>query len=273
MNELFTRRKFINLYAEIPWLTQETRDAIIAAFGAEDGKMVVRATNEYLVQVMKDSGKEKAIALAGFINEDPMMVCSLGLEPQGVTMPIRWLVGNGASYILLNIYATGTRQVRTKVKFTTANTGGYFFGADDAQNVKSFVMGNGLWCLRYNSSVMENSLFTAGVHLMYMNKNVTYVDNAIFYTFTASEFTGSSRFAVMGKTRNNAINGAASENVAMNFLEVVDANIYLVPFISQTRDGMLDLVNMEFYPNQGTGHFTDAYTLPDDTPWTPANDQ
>ena len=33
-------------------------------------------------------------ALVPFINEDPMMVCSLGLEVEGVTMPIRWYDNN-----------------------------------------------------------------------------------------------------------------------------------------------------------------------------------
>lgn len=72
MNELFIRRKFINLYPAILWLTQETNDAIVAAFGVEDGQAVIVATNKYLDQVMKDSGKEQAIALAGFINQHPL---------------------------------------------------------------------------------------------------------------------------------------------------------------------------------------------------------
>jgi hypothetical protein len=69
------------------WLTAATKQAIMAAFGV-DGTAVIAATNEYLNGIAA-SDKAKATALAGFINEDPMMVCSLGLEPQGVTMPVR----------------------------------------------------------------------------------------------------------------------------------------------------------------------------------------
>ena len=72
--------------------------AIYGAFGQRDGMAVIKATNAYLNQLAA-SDRDKATALAAFINEDPMMVCSLGLEVPGVTMPIRWLVGDGTAYI------------------------------------------------------------------------------------------------------------------------------------------------------------------------------
>jgi hypothetical protein len=77
------------------WLKPATRQAIMDAF-LDDGMAVIQATIAYLNQLAASgqAGKDKATALAGFINEDPMMVCSLGLEVEGVTMPIRWLVGS-----------------------------------------------------------------------------------------------------------------------------------------------------------------------------------
>ena len=57
------------------WLTKETKQAILGAFG-DDGKAVINATNAYLNGIAA-SDRDKATALAGFINEDPMMVCSL----------------------------------------------------------------------------------------------------------------------------------------------------------------------------------------------------
>ncbi len=75
------------LYYVLSWLKTATQQAIFGAFG-DDGKAVINATNAYLNGIAA-SDRDKATALAWFINEDPMMVCSLGLEPQGVTMPIR----------------------------------------------------------------------------------------------------------------------------------------------------------------------------------------
>lgn len=80
------------------WLTGTTLQAILGAFGQRDGWAVINATNAYLNQLAA-SDRDKATALAGFINKDPMMVCSLGLEVEGVTMPIRWLVGDGNCWI------------------------------------------------------------------------------------------------------------------------------------------------------------------------------
>ena len=62
------------------WLYAETKQAILGAFGATDGAAVIKATNAYL-NALAATDRTKATALAGFINEDPMMVCSLGLEP------------------------------------------------------------------------------------------------------------------------------------------------------------------------------------------------
>lgn len=80
------------------WLKAATMQAIVGAFGQMDGMAVIQATNAYLNQLAA-SDRDKATALAALINEDPMMVCSLGLEVEGVTMPIRWIHRTGLAYI------------------------------------------------------------------------------------------------------------------------------------------------------------------------------
>lgn len=89
------------------WLKPATRQAIIGAF-LDDGMAVINATNAYLNQLAASgqAGKDKATALAGFINEDPMMVCSLGLEVEGVTMPIRLCISDAVAYIDTEINPT-----------------------------------------------------------------------------------------------------------------------------------------------------------------------
>ena len=57
-----------------PWLT--TQQAIIAAFGAEEGIAVISRTNDYLNQIAT-TDPQRAQQLAMFINEDPLLVCSL----------------------------------------------------------------------------------------------------------------------------------------------------------------------------------------------------
>lgn len=58
------------------WLTDAATTAILAAFGQTDGKAVIKATNAYL-KALAATDKTKASALAGFINQYPMLVGGL----------------------------------------------------------------------------------------------------------------------------------------------------------------------------------------------------
>jgi hypothetical protein len=73
-------------------LLSATLQAIVAAFGAE-GTEVIRKTNDYLNRIAT-TDPQRALLLAGFINEDPLLVCSL-VE----TSKTRWLVGDGKAYV------------------------------------------------------------------------------------------------------------------------------------------------------------------------------
>lgn len=88
------------------WLKAPAMTAIYGAFGQRDGKAVIKATNAYLTQLAASgqAGKDKATALAALLNEDPMMVCSLGLEVEGVTMPKRYIQSLGNAWFDLGIY-------------------------------------------------------------------------------------------------------------------------------------------------------------------------
>lgn len=57
------------------WLPLATQQAIVAAFGAE-GTEVIAKTNDYLNRIAT-TDPQRALQISGFINEDPMLVCSL----------------------------------------------------------------------------------------------------------------------------------------------------------------------------------------------------
>lgn len=76
------------------WLLPATLQAIVAAFGAE-GTEVIRKTNDYLNRIAT-TDLQRALQISGFINEDPMLVCSL-VE----TSKTRWLVNSAdGNYIV-----------------------------------------------------------------------------------------------------------------------------------------------------------------------------
>lgn len=243
------------------WLTKATKQAILGAFGQRDGWAVIKATNAYLTQLAV-SDRDKATALAGFINEDPMMVCSLGLQPQGVTMPIRYMNSDGNAYILtaipLNSIDKFTIRGGLRVEETT------IIGSCPESGVGSCVM-------QWSDSILytydQRGYNTNGSYsrtddcILEWGKNIIAVDGVSKGTvrnYSAdsnplSIFWGGKRY---GKCSNPIISVQA------------DSSYNFIPCKHKTLgNGMLDLVNVVFYPNAGTGSFT----IPDIsyTPSTP----
>ena len=255
------------------WLKHATWEAILGAFGQTDGTAVIKATNAYLNQLAASgqAGKDKATALAGFINEDPMMVCSLGLEPQGVTMPIRWLVGDGAgstgAYILTNYKPTNATTIDTMFELgsTSNNYCGIFSGDTNYGHVDCFYWSNVFYYFNDRSYrvAMGNTyrlVDEGGSQKMYKNGTLDAT-----WTISKGTFTSNTPIALFCLNRNNSISYRGPHKFAWF---KVDNVLNLVPYKHPTQgNGMLDLVNAVFYPNAGTGQFT----IPDIsyTPSTP----
>ena len=103
------------------WLKTATQQAIIAAFGAEEGIAVIIRTNDYL-NALALTDTTRAQQLAMFINEDPLLVTSL-VE----TSKERWLVGDGASYFNTGVtlrQANGS-TIKMKLQWQSFATNGY----------------------------------------------------------------------------------------------------------------------------------------------------
>ena len=244
-------------------LLPETKAAILAAFGQTDGKAVIKATNAYL-NALAATDPNKASALAGFINEDPMMVCSIGLQPQGVTMPIRLATirNKSVSNHLYNglILPTPFSQVG-KMEMTilaphnntmilsgaTSNTsmnGFYSFGGSNGLGVGTITR-IGTWTLNVLVSVGLN--FTTNTKAQ--NIRIAGWNNSSWnYDLTIKQW---------------------------DILAVDDTTpLYqLVPF--KTKDDeicFLNLVDLTLHHNVYTDPFTESYVEQDGvTPWTPLN--
>lgn len=273
---------FGGLKPSFAWLEKATKAAILAAFGAEEGDAVIKATNYYL-NVLAATNSNKASALAGFINEDPMLVCSLGLQSQGVQMPIRWLVGDGNAYINTGIVMKDLSHIfEVTCRWNGTNTGAF-------QTIFGFMESNTIPRLglhQYQGNMMFGTNSTVITSCAVDKVARDYIYNATTGNVSRRNI-GSVDFSSIGKSgtdtssfsentlpiflfaRNNGGHNNGYEGDVARFKD--NDSIELIPFKSATREGMVDLVNAAFHPNQGTGHFTIAYTLPDGTPWTPLN--
>ena len=125
----------------IGWLQSATLQAIVAAFGSAEGTEVIAKTNDYLNAIAK-TDPQRALFLAGFINEDPMLVCSL-VE----TSKVRILDTNGAINTPLGVNSSSYTILKVTLEFT-AYSGNVHIGyhpGNDTQDFRLFCTGGTMY--------------------------------------------------------------------------------------------------------------------------------
>lgn len=256
------------------WLTYATVQAILGAFW-DDGWAVINATNAYLNGIAA-SDRDKATALAGFINEDPMMVCSLGLEPQGVTMPIRWLekIGTGNTMTFVGYRQNNNTHYVIDLLMTSWRSWVNVFGSGSGGS-------SNCWCLECLSGEKSNwDLYVINrvVGGIAISANVEHVIDAIPRKLIIDETTIN--------TNTNTITQAVSNNTTLipgnidgkwRSIKVGDVGSEheFVPFL--LKDGqnetaeLLDLTESMSTGEKVFASRTGSFTIPDIsyTPSTP----
>lgn len=230
----------------IKWRLQLTTQAILVAFGAE-GTEVIRKTNDYLNRIAT-TDLQRAQALANFINEDPLLVCSLvetskvrtgiiwnakyGHDDNGIVFPFIW---SEVGSMDMNITSDNNNCIficgATSLTDAMASKNGYCtFGGTNALGVT--VTRSGTWTL--------NTLSQVGM---------------TFATNTKKEYVriGGWNYTVYGR------------DLWINYWNIYDTAgdpfVKLVPYL--TTDGevcFLDLVNLQLHHNVYTDPFTIAIT-------------
>ena len=227
------------------WLKTATQQAIIA-FGAEEGIAVISRTNDYL-NLLAATDTQRAQQIAMFINEDPLLVCSLvetskvrtatvrnksiNAYHNGLIMPFTWQqVGSMDMTIQTDNNNAMIISQATSLTDPTKYSGYYSFGGSNGSGVT--ITRQGTWTL--NALVSVGLIFAANTRTQYLrlcgwqHQNWTY-DITIAYW--------------------NIYDTAGEPFVK------------LVPFL--TTDGevcFLDLVNLQLHHNVYTDPFTIAIT-------------
>jgi len=259
-----------NLMFRMPWsLSGAAWQAIMAAFGV-DGTAVIAATNEYLNGIAA-SDKAKATALAGFINEDPMMVCSLGLEPQGVTMPWRYIENDGKAYVDTNIFLSGDGYY-FDTKFKAANITSKAVLGCQIQDPTLIVLYNGnLYCYGSTGATtnrVKSGIYTTGVSdvtFSGVGDQVTVKHNGTTETYSVS-----TNFATMNKPlllfaywNQGTIqtDRIITAGIAKFILKQGNTELReMYPFIRNGVNGMIDVISGTFFTNANS---QGSFTIPD----------
>ena len=252
----------LDLLGTFSWLKAATQQAIMAAFGV-DGPAVIRATNEYLNGIAA-SDKAKATALAAYINEDPMMVCSLGLEPQGVTMPWRYIATDGNSHFDLGVTVTADSVVTYKGYVLCEYASGALFMAGTTSNNYMYGMYNGSAAtyVNYGTYISLGAFLTSGDMVVHFDKNKMYINGSLVATGTSQSLSGINTLGLFANHigSNNFTRIQKQGNMCS---EIEVDGIKFVPF----QDGdTAKLLNLTASVAQGTKVFATKYgsfTIPD----------
>ena len=124
------------------WLKTATQQAILAAFGAEEGMVVILRTIDYLNAIAL-TDPQRAQQLADFIQEDPLLVCSL-VE----TSKVRGLLFDGNTYIDTGIVGNTIANMSMKMYWTEVENGYHINGSADNMQIGA----NGDKWHNYNTS-------------------------------------------------------------------------------------------------------------------------
>ena len=269
------------------WLEKATTAAILAAFGQDDGYAVIKATIAYL-NALAATDTTKASALAGFINEDPMMVCSLGLQPQGVKMPIRYIQNSGMAWINTELIPTDYADLdwETYVSWQNFNSYDKCLFAEYGSSYE----GSGIYGLVYHGT-LGSAGFMAGMY----NKgakttlggtiNRTKIKGvktpSLLQVYVNDELKGTGTVGTLASKQiwifvaNGHYSSSYNSVFQLEYLKFISDGVgvaHFVPCISSGENGMYDIDRKRFFGNANTaGSLSIAYTLPDGTPWTPLN--
>ena len=238
------------------WLKTATQQAIIAAFGAEEGIAVIRRTNDYL-NALALTDTQRAQQLAMFINEDPLLVTSL-VE----TSKVRTLTGTANAYIDTGYKPTSTTILEAFYALVRSdysscgsrlNYGTDMFVIHNGPNIQ-FMIGTQTLMTSINSSL--NTFYKLKLDAQgkaFVNDNVWNTNKFNGNNFNIWLFANNNGGAVHNS------NGAIYEYATI--YEGSDQVAHFVPCQHDNQAGMLDIISGTFHPNANTaGAFTIAIT-------------
>lgn len=238
-----------------PWLTPATQQAIIAAFGNEEGIAVILRANDYL-NAIAATDTTRAQQLAMFINEDPMLVCSL-VE----TSKMRCLYNVGKPYIDTGFIPT--KDTSIDIMYDKQGKENYPYGSAISYNSRSFETYNNELHFGYPANV--NNISNGVVHMWSNRNQYWWTNGGQEYSYTFNPFNDTFPYTLYLWALHRASIFTSTNELKMWFFKIYDNDQLVRHFLPMQRTdgtcGMLDIVSCTFHPNANTeGSFTIALT-------------
>lgn len=172
-----------------------------------------------------------------------------------------YLQSSGTQYINTGVIPNSNTRIVIKAQLDTphsiygVNQSGANFnitGSSSNGGVVYYYWGGG------GASKMTN-LFSE-VHIFEQNKNICYVDNDIYHTYTNSSWAATAPIFLFGRNNGTALNDSGTARIYS--CQIYDNGTLVrdfVPCLTNGTPGMYDLVNSAFYANAGSDNFKIGY--------------
>ena len=254
------------------WLKTATQQAIIAAFGAEEGIAVIRRTNDYL-NALALTDPTRAQQLAMFIQEDPLLVTSL-VE----TSKTRWLVGDGKAYVDTNYSIKDENAViHTKFRAVQTNRLQWIFGQRTENNnvaatnpIQVAITANNKSRIAFGPSGTGKEVPFVGIDIMedcevLLKKNYCEINGFKQNIEPFVAMPSAVRMYIFALLDGRTGSSPYSEYIFNGLIDKVKIDsvnpAHFIPCKHENQVGMLDIISGTFYPNANTqGSFTIAIT-------------
>lgn len=180
--------------------------------------------------------------------------------PSGYT-PLEYIKASGTQYINTGFLPNQDSTVEFSAVNAAANQ--YFFGAwNVAYNDGAFAFCNdpSNVYIGYDGQGGGTGGVITGNHVIKLEKNIAYLDGAVFSSYTYTAFQVNYPLFLFGQNRAGTFFSNADGGICCEYCKIYDNGTlvrYLVPAMrnSDSTIGMYDTVNDVFYTNAGTGTF------------------
>ena len=238
------------------WLMTATQQAIVAAFGSAEGTQVIKATNDYL-NAIAATDHARAQQLADFIQEDPLLVCSL-VE----TSKVRYCESSGMAYFLVDgVYGSDKLVTESKFAYLSGYTFPAVFGCASSGETNRYTIhsnsGGTNVGFRITGLSVNSATTPEAWNEVKISKDGCYCNGTLLGKFTYT-FKVANNMGVFLE-HQDTIQNTRFANARIEYLKFTDEDIsvHLLPFTRNGENGMLDIISGTFYPNANTqGQFT-----------------
>ena len=201
-------------------------------------------------EVAKCTDKHNRYSRMGDVNK-----YGVKLVPSEYTQ-LEYLKSSGTQYIDTGFKPNSNTRIVIKAKLETSHS---IYGVTQSGTMFNMTGGgSGMYYYWGNGGQSKITNYFNQIHTYGQDKNVCYVDGAVYHTYTASTWSATYNMFLFGRNSGGSLNDAGT--VSIYNCQIYDNGLLIRNYIpcknASGTLGMYETVGKKFYTNAGSGTFT-----------------